>query len=58
MPAEDADAIWRSWMTDVLSAAVERFGLVITGPPAWGWHNCSAGVPTERSQAALAEGGH
>lgn len=49
MPTEDADAIWRSWMTDVLSAAAERFGLVITGPPAWGWHDRSAGVPTERS---------
>ncbi|MBO0803238.1 MAG: phosphotransferase [Nocardiopsaceae bacterium] len=49
MPAEGADVTWRNWMTDLLSAAAERFSLVITGSPTWGWRDRSAGVPAKRS---------
>ena len=43
--AGDPDAIWREWLGEILSAAADRFGLVITGPPAYGWRDRSIGTP-------------
>lgn len=44
VPAEDPDAIWRDWMTGLLSAAAEHFGLTVSGSPAWGWRDRSIGA--------------
>jgi|SRR5580658_2623427 hypothetical protein len=44
--AEDADAIWRGWMIELLSAAAQRFSLAVTGPLVWGWRDRSVGAAT------------
>lgn len=46
LSAEDPDAIWRDWMRGMLSAAADRFGLIVTGSPVWGWRDRSAGART------------
>jgi hypothetical protein len=43
-PAEDADDIWRGWMTGLLSAAAEHFDLAVAGSLAWGWRDRSVGA--------------
>lgn len=43
---EDADAIWRGWIIELLSAAAQRFKLAVTGPLAWGWRDRSVGAAT------------
>jgi hypothetical protein len=45
VPPDDADAIWRDWMTGLMSAAAEHFGLIVTGSPVWGWRDRSVGAP-------------
>jgi hypothetical protein len=46
VPAEEADAIWRGWMTGLLSASAEHFGLTVAGSLAWGWRDRSVGAAT------------
>ncbi len=51
MPTEDGDAIWRDWMTDLLSEAADRFKLTISGSPTWGWRDRSVGVTAAAANA-------